>query len=49
MQEICLGLVNGVDVSCYANPRFRWEQMWEIREGLEAGVDMSRYADPKYD
>lgn len=44
--EIRKGLYNGIDVSIYAKPEFKWQQMREIREGLEAGIDVSSYADP---
>lgn len=35
MQEIRLGLQDGLDVSTYADPEFHWKQMKKIREGLE--------------
>lgn len=44
--EIRKGLYNSIDVSIYAKPEFKWQQMREIREGLEAGIDVSSYADP---
>lgn len=44
--EIRKGLYNGIDVSIYAKPEFKWQQMREIREGLEAGIDVTSYADP---
>lgn len=46
--EIREGLEEGLDVSVYADPKFRWNQMAEIRRGLESGVDVSVYADPKF-
>lgn len=44
--EIRKGLYNSIDVSIYAKPEFKWQQMREIREGLEAGIDVTSYADP---
>ena len=32
-EEIELGLKRSVDVSIYANPKFNWRQMREIRYG----------------
>ena len=49
MEEIRLGLKNGLDVSIYADPEFDVWQMREIRRGLQDGLDVSIYADPKFD
>ena len=49
MEEIRLGLKNGLDVSIYADPKFDVWQMREIRQGLQDGLDVSIYADPKFD
>ena len=40
-QEILLGLESGVDVSLYADPRYTFRQMEQIRIRLEKGVDPS--------
>ena len=39
MQEIILGLWAGVDVSTYADPKFNWCQMEQLRLGLTQGLD----------
>lgn len=42
--EIHKGLKNDVDVRIYANPKYHWEDMSEIREELEDwGIDISKY------
>lgn len=42
--EIHKGLKNDVDVRLYANPKYHWEDMSEIREELEDwGIDISKY------
>ncbi len=38
MEEIRIGLEEGLDVSWYANLKFNEKQMEEIREGLIKGV-----------
>ena len=47
LEQIAMGLLKGLDVSSYADPKFNWDQMWEINEGLKEGLDVSGYADPK--
>ena len=49
MEQIRLGLEDGLDISMYADPKFNREQMKEIRLGLKEGLDVSKYADPKFD
>lgn len=49
LQEILLGLKEGLDISFYENPEFDWYQMKEIREGLQRGLDVKLYANPKFD
>ena len=49
LEEIQIGLEEGLDVSKYANPKFDFNQMAEIRKGLKQGIDISKYADPKFD
>ena len=46
--EISKGLESKVDVSIYANPIFKEEQMRELREGLEENLDVSKYANPDF-
>ena len=47
MEEIRLGLTDGLDVSVYAKHEFDSEQMSEIRLGLADGLDVSVYAKPE--
>ena len=42
-----MGLIGDVDVSIYANPKFAWQQMEQIRLGLKEGLDVSEYAKPE--
>lgn len=48
LREIRKGLLEGLDVSIYADHEFNWHQMREIRRGLESRVDVSVYAKPLY-
>lgn len=48
MQEIRLGLEEGLNVSLYAKPEYDWFQMEQIRLGLRDKVDVTKYADPSY-
>ena len=49
LREIQKGLKQGLDVSCYLNPKFDAYQMLIIRYGLELGLDVSCYAKPEID
>lgn len=49
IEEIDIGLSNGLDVSIYAKKELSFEQMFQIRLGLENSLDMSKYAIPDYD
>ena len=49
IEEIELGIKNGVDVTIYAKKEFSPYQMWHIRKGLEQGLDVSSYAKPGFD
>lgn len=42
------GLLQGLQVELYADPRFTAKQMQEIRLGLESGIDVSEYARPDF-
>lgn len=48
LQEIRLGVEEGLDVSLYSRPEFNWMQMEQIRMGLKDKVDVSAYADAAY-
>ena len=51
INEILRGQFFGVDTSIYADTKYSWEQMEEIREGLENGLSVEQvniYADEKY-
>ncbi len=48
MDQIRLGLRDGLDVSKYANPKLDSLQMNQIRLGLRDGLDVSQYATPKF-
>lgn len=48
-QEIEKGIVEGLDVSVYADPRYLAIQMLQIRTGLEEHLPVERYASPDYD
>ena len=41
MRQIRFGLKDGLDVSVYADPKFRCDKMYKIRLGLKDGVDVS--------
>lgn len=45
LQEIRLGMEEGLNVSIYSKPEFNWMQMEQIRMGLKDKVDVSQYAD----
>lgn len=47
MWEIRDGVKRNLDVSIYADPRFHWEQMSEIRKSLKDGLDMGKYVNSK--
>ncbi|MBQ1902575.1 MAG: DUF342 domain-containing protein [Lachnospiraceae bacterium] len=49
MEEIRIGLEEGLDVSIYADPEFMPLKMEAIRIGLEKGLDVSKYARHEYD
>lgn len=49
IQELIIGLKEGLEISFYANPFYDWYQMKEIRLGLENKVDVRKYADVKID
>ena len=49
MEQIRLGLEEGIDVSPYNMVGFSSGQMKQIRLGLEEGIDVSEYADPFID
>ena len=40
------GLIEGVDVAIYADPKFSSEQMEVIRKGLSKKLNVDLYADP---
>ena len=44
MLEIIRGLKYNLNVSWYANPKFSFHQMEQIRLGLEAKLDPTLYA-----
>ncbi len=48
LQEIRLGMEEGLTVSIYSRPEFNWMQMEQIRMGLKDKVDVSAYADASY-
>ena len=48
IREIVKGLLSEVDVSIYANTKFKSEQMVQIRLGLEAGINVNVYARPEF-
>ena len=47
--EIIQGVKSGVDVLMYADTKYNWQQMFQIRVGLEYGLSASMYANEKYD
>ena len=49
IEEINIGLDNGVQVSVYARKDLMSQQMYQLRLGLQNGVSMHEYADPGYD
>lgn len=49
LDEIQLGIKDGVDVSLYAKENLLAIQMRQIRLGLLSGVMVSQYNDPKFD
>ncbi len=48
-QEIEKGIMEGLDVSVYADPKYLAIQMLQIRTGLEEHLPVEVYASPKYD
>ena len=46
--QILDGLQADLDVSWYANPKFDWQQMRDIKWGLEKKLDVSIYANPEF-
>ena len=50
MQQVRLGLERGLEpyqVAYYANIKFNWKQMQEIRTALEQHLDVKDMLDPK--
>lgn len=43
LEEIRLGLEDGVDISIYAKPELGFETMRQLRKGLKAGINLSSY------
>lgn len=46
--EIKFGLLENIDVKCYAKHYFNEKQMREIRYGLEEGLNVESYAKKQY-
>ena len=42
-EQILKGLKNNIDISVYAKPEYKWDQMVEIKWGLEENLDVSWY------
>ena len=40
MKAIIYGLINGLEVEAYANPKYSFEQMKELIDGLEKGLNI---------
>lgn len=48
-KEIYYGLIEGLDVSIYANSnKYNWKQMKSLRLGLENGLNINLYSNPEY-
>lgn len=47
MEEIRLGLFEGLDVSVYAKPKYNSDQIEQIRLGLKNGIDVNSYSNPR--
>ena len=43
------GIIDDVDVTIYAKPKYDWGQMDEIRKGLKDKLNINLYSNPKYD
>lgn len=37
------GLIQGLDVKIYANPKYEYETMQELKKGIEHGIDLTKY------
>ncbi len=48
-KEIRTGVIEGLDVTCYAKQEYLAIQMRQIRLGLQEGLDVSVYDKPEYD
>ena len=48
-EEIIIGLKKGLDVSIYANPKFSFSQMRQIKSDLEDNLNVSIYAKKELD
>ena len=48
LEEIRIGMEEGLDVSLYANEHYNYQQMKELRLGLEHQVDIRLYSKPLY-
>jgi hypothetical protein len=48
VQQIILGIQDGVDVSVYSNPEYHYLHMDAIRVGLKHGIDVSPIMEPSY-
>ena len=46
MSVIRQGLERHLDISKFLDPRFTYDQMYEIYVGLKSNIDVSKYADP---
>lgn len=47
LEQILLGVKEGLDVSVYANPEYGSKEMAIMREDLKQGIKINLYADPK--
>lgn len=48
MEQLRLGLQNGIDITAYADPGYNWRQMREIRHALEKKLDVTPLAKRSY-
>lgn len=48
IEQLKLGVKNGVDVSKFADPELSWGVMEEIRRSLSQGWDITPYVKPEY-
>lgn len=49
IEEINLGLKQGLNVKIYAKKEFNVKQMFQIRLGLRQGLNVTVYAKPEFD